>query len=85
MTRPLPTGKKSIDLAAPTVRVSRIRRDPPPKVKEITAAEIKERDARTIVIGVTAFALALFVILFAFSGFQGRSAQWDPVEIRYED
>ena len=85
MTRPLPTGKKSIDLAAPAVRVSRIRRDPPPKVKEITAAEIKERDARTIVIGVTAFALALFVILFAFSGFQDRSAQWDAVEIRYED
>lgn len=85
MTRPLPTGKKSIDLAAPAVRVSRIRRDPPPPVKEVTAAEIKERDARTIVIGVTVFALAFFVLLIAFGGFAGRASEPYKVELRFEN
>ncbi len=74
MASPFQTRKKAVDLAAPVQRVSRIRRDPPPRVKELRRHEIKERDARTIVIGIMAFALALFVILIGFS----KSAGWSP-------
>lgn len=74
MARPLQTRKTSVDLAAPVLRVSRIRRDPPPPVKEVSAAEIKERDARNIVVGMITFALALFVTLIGFSNATG----WSP-------
>jgi hypothetical protein len=74
--------KKSVDMAAPVQRVSRIRRDPPPKAKEVTVAEIKERDARNMAIGITGLALALFVILIGFS-----NAGWSPSQytIHVED
>ena len=74
MARPLPTAKQVVDLAAPVMRVSRIRRDPPPKVRHVTAAEIKERDARGMAIGIVAIALALFTLLLAIS----NSAGWSP-------
>ncbi len=70
----LPSGKKSVDLAAPAVRVSRIRRDPPPVVKQVSAVEVQDREARTVVMGVVAFALALFVIVVAVS----NAAGWSP-------
>ena len=77
MASPLPTGKKSVNLAsAPAVRVSRIRRDPPPKVKEVPLRDIEEHDRRNAVIGVVTFALALFVILVGFSSVSG----WSPSE-----
>ena len=63
MANPIPSGKRAVDLAAPTVRVSRIRRDPPPPTKVVTVAEIKERDARNAAIGVVSMALALFAIV----------------------
>lgn len=78
MARPL--RKPSVDLAAPAVRVSRIRRDPPPPVKEITAADIKDQDARSVFIGVTTIALAIFVILIAVS----NSAGWSPSQYTVE-
>jgi hypothetical protein len=62
-------------LAAGEVRVSRIRRDPPPAVAEkklILAPD--ERDRVVVAIGVIAFALALFVIILA----AGRYAGWSP-------
>jgi hypothetical protein len=68
------TSKKTVDMAAPMVRVSRIRRDPPPPVKVLRAYEIKERDARNAVIGVVTVALALFVILIGFN----NAAGWSP-------
>ncbi len=74
MTSPFRSSKKGVDLSAPMPRVSRIRRDPPPPVKEVTAAEISERDARDIVIGIITFALALFVILIGFS----KGPGWSP-------
>ncbi len=75
MTRPLSTGKKSVNLATPAVRVSKIRRDPPPPVvKELTISERNERDIRMAVIGVVAFALALFVIAIGVSSWTG----WSP-------
>ena len=82
MASPLTTRKKSVDLAAPAIRVSRIRRDPPPPVKIVTAAEIRERDANHIVIGVIAFALALFVILVGFGKMSGWSPSQHPIHIK---
>ena len=70
------TRKKSVDLAAPVTRVSRIRRDPPPVVKEVSAADIREREARTVVIGIVTMALALLVVLFGLSNATG----WSPRE-----
>jgi hypothetical protein len=77
MAAPLNTAKQTVDLAAPVTRVSRIRRDPPLKVKEVTLAEIKERDARDIVIGIMVFTLALCVILIAFT----NAAGWSPSQL----
>ena len=85
MASPFQSSKKAVDMAAPVVRVSRIRRDPPPKVKEISEAEIKERYARTVVIGVVAFALALFVILFGVSHVSGWSMSSHVIELRADE
>ena len=74
MASPLQSRKKSVDMAAPVLRVSRIRRDPPPPAKEVTAAELRERDSRDIVIGIITFALALFVILIGFN----KGPGWSP-------
>jgi len=74
MASPLQTGKQAVDLAAPVKRVSKIRRDPPLKVKEVTVADRDERDARMVAIGVVAFALAVVIIIIGFSSAFG----WSP-------
>lgn len=74
MAAPLQPGKRSVNLAVSGVRVSKIRRDPPPKVKEATIADRDERDARIVVIGVVVFALALVVAIIGLSSFTG----WSP-------
>ena len=74
MARPLASAKQSIDLAKGGVRGSRIRRDPPKQVKEITIADRDERDTRAVVIGIVTFALALVVIAIGVSSFLG----WSP-------
>jgi hypothetical protein len=74
MASPLQTGKQSVNLAAGEVRISRIRRDPPPAVKEVVVRDPDERDARMVVIGIVTFALALFVIAIGFSSVTG----WSP-------
>lgn len=74
MASPLPTGKQSVNLAAPGVRRSRIRRDPPPAVKEVTLRERDLRDTRTVVIGIVTFALAMVVIAIAAMSYAG----WSP-------
>ncbi|MFC7535938.1 hypothetical protein ACFQPG_00990 [Sphingomonas sp. GCM10030256] len=73
MARPLPTAKQTVDLAAP-VRVSRIRRDPPPPAKTLSLHDRNERDKRNAVIGVVAFALALAIIALA----SASAAGWSP-------
>lgn len=72
MAAPLPS-KKAVDLSA-APRVSRIRRDPPPKVveKTVTKAELRQREAWQVAIGITAMTLALFIVLMAV----GRWAGW---------
>jgi len=74
MASPLKTGKQAVNLAAPGARPSRIRRDPPPVVKEIAVPDPDERDARMVVIGIVTFALALFIIAVGFSSATG----WSP-------
>lgn len=73
MARPLPTGKKTVNLTTP-VRVSRIRRDPPPPVKKVDPRERDQRDTRWGMIGVVVIALAMFIILFAVGSVIG----WSP-------
>ena len=77
-----PLKKQSVNLAAPAVRVSRIRRDPPPKVKEISPQEIRDREARAVVIGITVFAMALFAILVGFG--KTSTSDWSPGQYRIE-
>ena len=74
MASPLKPGKQAVNLAGAAPRVSRIRRDPPPKVKEITAGELEDRDARIVTIGVAAFALAIAAIIIGFASWTG----WSP-------
>ena len=79
MASPLPTRKQSVDLgSSPTPRVSKIRRDPPPPVKpkELRHPDVVNRSA--VVIGVVIFAIAIVVILIAFSIFTGYG--WTPRE-----
>jgi hypothetical protein len=81
MARPLSTGKKSVNLAAGEVRVSRIRREPPAVVKEKAIIPPDERDQQDVVIGVLAFALAIFVILLAFAIYSGWSPRQYTVQV----
>jgi len=80
MASPLATGKQSVNLAAPGARVSKIRRDPPPAVKEVAPVDPEERDRRDAVIGILVFALALFVIILAFASWSG----WTPTQYTVE-
>ena len=73
MASPLRTGKQVVDLSAP-VRMSRIRRDPPPIAKPISDHDRRERDKRFAIIGIVAIAAALFVILLAVGSVLG----WSP-------
>ena len=79
MANPLQTGKKSVNLAAP-VRVSKIRRDPPPPVNKTVARDPDEQETRMVVSGVIAFALALFVIMLGVSAYWG----WSPSDYTIE-
>ena len=74
MASPLKTGKQSVNLAAGEVRISKIRRDPPPAVKELVVRDPHERNRQDVVVGVLAFALAIFVIMLAFAIYSG----WTP-------
>jgi hypothetical protein len=80
MTAPLRAGKQSVNLGSSEVRVSRIRRDPPPVVKQLEVRDPKELERRDVIIGVIVFALAIFVILMAFGAFSG----WSPREYTVE-
>lgn len=77
MARPLPTAKQSVDLASGEVRASRIRRDPPPVVKELVIRDRRERDTQTVVIGVLGFVLVLTVIVLGFAYYSG----WSPRDV----
>ena len=64
--------------------MSRIRRDPPPVVKE-KIVNLEEHDQWTVVLGVLTFALAIFVLIVAFSRYSDRSAPGYAVELKSAD
>jgi hypothetical protein len=83
--------KKTVDISAGEVRVSRIRRDPV-HVKEAKAeAEKKlqfrssEREIWIAVLGVLAFALAIDIIVVAVSAYTGDKAAAEPPRIVISD
>lgn len=90
MARPHPITKPSVNLASnlapsgsstsPGPRVSRIRRDPPPLVKKEVAVDAEEREQWAVIIGILAFALAIFVITIAF----GSYSRWSPSQYTME-
>jgi hypothetical protein len=83
MAHPLQTAKQTVNLATSTAnggpRVSRIRRDPPPPVKE-TIVELEDRDQTVVVVGVLVFALAIFALVLSF----GIYSAWSPSEYTIE-
>ena len=81
MARPLKAGKQTVDMAAPAVRGSRIRRDPPPKLKEISIHDRDEHNRRMAMIGVAAFTIALMLILAGVSAWTGWSPRQYVVEM----
>ena len=86
MARPHPTAKQSVNLAShlasPGPRVSRIRRDPPPAVKEKIVLNPEERDQWEVIVGVLTFALAIFVITLAFGSYSSWSPRQYTVELK---
>jgi hypothetical protein len=66
-----PSAKQTVQLASSETRPSRIRRDPPPPVKErrVRHVDVNGRETRTVMIGVITFALALFVIILGFTDY----------------
>jgi hypothetical protein len=80
MASPLPSAKKSVNMASSPVRVSRIRRDPPPIAQKITVRDPDERDQRTVLFGVASFAAAIVIITIAFAGAYG----WSPSQYNIE-
>ena len=82
MASPLKSAKPTINLAAKGVRVSKIRRDPPPKVKQLSIEDRDDRDRRMAAVGIIAFALAILVIVLAFGSWSGWSPSQYTVEIK---
>ena len=82
MASPSPRAKKTVDMAAPALRVSRIRRDPPPPERKVTAGEVRESEAWSVVLGIGLMALALLVILVALNNAAGWSPSQYTVYIR---
>jgi hypothetical protein len=75
MTAPLNTGKQSVDMSAPAVRASRIRREPPPAAPvKLTIAERDEINQRVVIIGVLVFTAAIVVIAAALGSLTGWSS-----------
>ena len=82
MASPQPTGKQSVNLASSdgAPRVSRIRRDPPPKAELPVVVDAVEREQWAVVLGVLSFALAIFVIILALAMYAG----WSPSQYTIE-
>jgi hypothetical protein len=78
MAQPLPVRKQAVDLAGGPRKVgSRIRRAPPPKPeKQLSAAEVREREAWVVGVGILAVAMALMIVVLA----AARWAGWSPAD-----
>jgi hypothetical protein len=83
MARPRPKDKKTVNLATGGARVSRIRRDPPPPPpRKITPGELRDREARTIVLGLAVFVAALGIVLVHLTQWAGWSPRDYTITIR---
>ena len=80
MAAPLNTAKQTVSLVPGEVRVSRIRRDPPPVEKKTVVMTRSERDRRTVLLGITASVAFLLVILIGFASYSG----WSPRQVTIE-
>jgi hypothetical protein len=74
MASPLASGKQSVNLGSSGVPGSRIRRDPPPAVKELVVPDVEQREWRTVIIGILSVTIALIIILIGISSISG----WTP-------
>ncbi len=88
MASPLQTAKQSVNLASNLAsagpRVSRIRRDPPPVVKQ-KIVDPADREEWTVLVGVVTFALAFVIIIFGFSSTSFRPSEGRTVEVTFSD
>ena len=82
MAAPLKTGKQTVNLAGKGVPGSRIRRDPPPPVKQVPVRDLEEVDRRNAAVGVVVFALAICVIIAGFGSISRCSL--DQYELRLD-
>jgi hypothetical protein len=86
MASPQPTTKQSVNLASNLVssgpRPSRIRRDPPPVVHAEVVVDAEEREQWAVIVGILAFALAIFVIVIAFGSYSSWSPSHYTVEMK---
>jgi hypothetical protein len=93
MARPYASAKQTVDLAPNPAsngasnaasagpRVSRIRRDPPPAVKEKAVDfDPEEREQWAVIVGIATFGLAIFALVLAF----GSYSDWSPSNYRIE-
>ena len=74
MTRPLSTGKPTVNLGADGKRVSKIRRDPPPVARQTVIPDRDETDRRSVAIGIMVFTLAVVALIIALGSWAG----WSP-------
>lgn len=80
MAAPIKTRKRTVDLSAPAVRGSRIRRlPPPPPAKTLSAHEIREREKKVAAIGIIGTALAVVVVTVAL----GDQWGWTPAQYHW--
>lgn len=77
MASPLHAGKQPVNLAAKGAPGSRIRRDPPPAARKTVVPDRDENDRHSAAAGITAFAIAIVILVFAF----GYWAGWSPREL----
>lgn len=77
MARSTSSSKQTVDLSRTPLKVSRIRRDPPPPPpRKVTPGELRAVEAKAIVIGLTAFGLAIAVLLYQAAQWAG----WSPAD-----
>ena len=81
MSAPLQNGKQPVKLGPNGVRVSRIRRDPPPIARKTVVPDRDETDQRAVVIGVLAFTLAILVAVIGISATSGWSLRQVTLEV----
>jgi hypothetical protein len=77
MALPLNNRKQTVDLAAPVVRGSRIRRNPPPAPKKPPLIDREDREKLSATFGVIAIALAVAAVILGV----GIYAGWSPREV----